>query len=85
MQPPSARAKQGLPHGREPGPHHFTLLDGEMVVDEDLVADKRIRRYLAYDLVLDNNRNLCKLPFSVSPPSSLFCWMPGCSSDVLGG
>ena len=50
---------------REPGPHHFTLLDGEMVVDEDMVADKRIRRYLAYDLVLDNNRNMSQLPFSV--------------------
>ena len=56
-----------------------------MVVDEDMVADKRIRRYLAYDLVLDNNRNLCKLPFSVGPPSSLlFSQTHGGSNDGLG-
>lgn len=30
---------------------HMTLMDGEMIVDDDMVADKQSRRYLAYDLI----------------------------------
>ena len=32
-------------------PQHGTLLDGEMVVDEDKVYGKQTRRYLAYDIM----------------------------------
>lgn len=56
---------------RAGGPHHFTLLDGEMVVDEDVVADRRERRYLAYDLVMLNGKSLMDQPFKACRPMSL--------------
>ena len=50
--------------------HHGTLLDGEMVVDEEKTTGKQTRRYLAYDVMqllnkplrhteLKVKRNLC--------------------------
>ena len=47
-------------------PHHITLLDGEMVVDEDIVTVQRKRRYLAYDLMLLNGKSIIDLPFKVN-------------------
>ena len=32
-------------------PHHGTLLDGEMVVDEDMVSGLKTRRFLVYDMM----------------------------------
>ena len=46
------------------GPPHFqTLLDGEMVVDEDLATGIRTRRFLVYDAVVLNGRSLVDVPF----------------------
>lgn len=39
-------------------PHCGTLLDGEMVVDEDVASGGRTRRFLAYDLVSLNGTRL---------------------------
>ena len=52
---------------REPGPQHFTLMDGELVVDTDMMTDQKTYRFLAYDLVLENGTNLTTQPFSVRP------------------
>ena len=46
------------------GPPHFqTLLDGEMVVDEDLASGIRTRRFLVYDAVVLNGKSLVEVPF----------------------
>lgn len=43
--------------------HHYTLIDGEMIIDA--VPDIGLkRRYLAYDLIALNNQSVVKLPFS---------------------
>ncbi|XP_020576063.1 mRNA-capping enzyme-like isoform X4 [Phalaenopsis equestris] len=43
--------------------HHYTLIDGEMIIDA--VPDIGLkRRYLAYDLIALNNQSVIKLPFS---------------------
>lgn len=43
--------------------HHATLLDGEMVVDRDLVSGKYSRRYLAYDCITLNGEKIGYKPF----------------------
>ena len=46
------------------GPAHVcTILDGELVVDEDLATGVRTRRYLAYDLVVLGGRPMVGRPF----------------------
>lgn len=56
------RAPQGS--GRLAGPPHVhTLLDGEMVVDDDAATGARTRRFLAYDLVALNGARLSARPF----------------------
>lgn len=45
--------------------HHMTLLDGEMVVDEDMAAGTQHRRFLAYDLIALNGESLVRHPFKV--------------------
>ena len=42
-----------------------TILDGEMVVDELLEEGRQERRFLAYDLVMDNGRPMGGAPFLV--------------------
>jgi len=42
--------------GNSMGPHHMTLLDGEMVVDEDMETGKQMRRFLVYDIMMLNER-----------------------------
>jgi mRNA-capping enzyme len=44
-------------------PHHMTLLDGEMVVDEDSKTGTCRRRYLAYDMMVLNQKVLADRPF----------------------
>jgi mRNA-capping enzyme len=44
-------------------PHVCTLLDGELVVDEDLTTGERTRRFLAYDCLAVNGKPLVGLPF----------------------
>lgn len=46
------------------GPFHAgTILDGEMVVDEDLMTGNRTRRFLAYDLMALNGQNWMRFPW----------------------
>ncbi len=42
--------------------HHLTLLDGEMLVDEDQITEQRTRRFLAYDLIALNGTSLLRRP-----------------------
>lgn len=50
MRWPTAAPKSPL-HYDPAMPQHGTLLDGEMVVDEDKATGKQTRRYLAYDMM----------------------------------
>lgn len=50
--------------------HNMTLLDGEMVVDEDIVAGTQKRRFLAYDLMALNSKSFVHKPWKVRPPAS---------------
>lgn len=46
------------------GPFHAgTILDGEMVVDEDLMTGNHTRRFLAYDLMALNGQNWMRFPW----------------------
>jgi len=44
-------------------PHHFTLLDGEMVVDTDIVSGVKTRRFLVYDLMMSRGRSFVSRSF----------------------
>ncbi|KAL9280920.1 putative mRNA (guanine-N(7)-)-methyltransferase [Arabidopsis thaliana] len=46
--------------------HHYTLLDGEMVVDtiKEGETQRHVRRYLVYDLVAINGQSVAERPFS---------------------
>ncbi|GAB4819049.1 hypothetical protein N2152v2_006095 [Parachlorella kessleri] len=57
--PQLSRDKSKSPVGP---PHHMTLLDGEMVVDEDFDGMKT-RRFLIYDLVAQNGQPLVERPW----------------------
>ncbi|XP_015969540.1 uncharacterized protein LOC107492978 isoform X1 [Arachis duranensis] len=43
--------------------HHYTLLDGEMIIDMDPHTHKQERRYLIYDLMAINQVSVTELPF----------------------
>ncbi|CAK9179760.1 unnamed protein product [Ilex paraguariensis] len=43
--------------------HHFTLLDGEMIIDTMPDSHKQERRYLIYDLIVINQVPLVERPF----------------------
>ena len=43
--------------------HHYTLLDGEMVIDSIKKTDKKERRYLIYDMMAINQVSVIELPF----------------------
>ncbi|XP_028762231.1 mRNA-capping enzyme isoform X3 [Neltuma alba] len=43
--------------------HHYTLLDGEMIIDMDPHTQKQERRYLIYDLMAINRVSVTELPF----------------------
>lgn len=44
--------------------HHFTLLDGEMIIDTVPDSRKQERRYLIYDMMAINNISVVERPFS---------------------
>lgn len=52
--------KDGMLHA-----HNLTLLDGEMLVDEDIAAGTQTRRFLAYDLVALNGKSCAQKPWKV--------------------
>lgn len=41
--------------------HHYTLLDGEMIIDRDPHTHKQERRYLIYDLMAINQVSLIEV------------------------
>jgi len=41
--------------------HHYTLLDGEMIIDRDPHTHKQERRYLIYDLMAINQVSLTEV------------------------
>ncbi|MED6181163.1 hypothetical protein PIB30_016917 [Stylosanthes scabra] len=43
--------------------HHYTLLDGEMIIDTDPHTHKQERRYLIYDLMAINQVSVTERPF----------------------
>ncbi|XP_024027932.1 mRNA-capping enzyme isoform X1 [Morus notabilis] len=43
--------------------HHFTLLDGEMIIDTLPDSQKQERRYLIYDLMVINQMSVIERPF----------------------
>ncbi|MBA0572294.1 hypothetical protein Golob_002647, partial [Gossypium lobatum] len=45
------------------GTHHFTLLDGEMVIDNLPDSQKQERRYLIYDMMALNHTPIIERPF----------------------
>ena len=45
--------------------HHMTLLDGELIVDEDRETGKHKYRYLAYDAMAINGKSLVNRPWKV--------------------
>lgn len=64
MRWPTAAPKSPLQY--DPAmPQHGTLLDGEMIVDEDKATGKQTRRYLAYDMMQLCGRPLRTAEFKV--------------------
>ena len=45
--------------------HNLTLLDGELVVDEDRDSGKHMYRYLAYDMMSLNGQSQVDQPWRV--------------------
>ena len=45
--------------------HHFTLLDGEMIIDTVPDSQKQERRYLIYDLIVINHVPVIEVGFSL--------------------
>ncbi|GAV82726.1 DSPc domain-containing protein/mRNA_cap_enzyme domain-containing protein/mRNA_cap_C domain-containing protein [Cephalotus follicularis] len=43
--------------------HHYTLLDGEMIIDTDPNTQNQERRYLIYDMMAINEVSVSELPF----------------------
>lgn len=41
--------------------HHYTLLDGEMVIDNAMNAGQARRRYLIYDMVAINGESVVEV------------------------
>ena len=64
MRWPTAAPKTKLQYDPEV-PQHGTLLDGEMIVDEDKATGKQARRYLAYDIMQLCGRPLRNATFKV--------------------
>lgn len=52
-----------LPGSHPPTPQ--TILDGEMVVDENMEEERWDRRFLAYDMVMCNGHPLVDRPWMV--------------------
>ena len=66
-------------------PHHMTLLDGELIVDEERDTGKHTYKFLAYDLMALNYSckvhkpwKVCSAPFRLA--LKLFCPLNLCIS-----
>ncbi|KAL1821555.1 hypothetical protein ACET3Z_016424 [Daucus carota] len=60
MRFPCRATSQGLPAHNT---HHFTLLDGEMIIDTLPDSHKKERRYLIYDMMAVNQISITERPF----------------------
>lgn len=62
---PLPRRGKNDPQPKAPigGLHQGTILDGEMIVDEDLVTGKKTRRFLAYDILVINGEIVTRHPW----------------------
>ena len=54
-----------LMRGWEYQSHHMTLLDGELIVDEDRETGKHAYRYLAYDAMAIDGKSMVDRPWKV--------------------
>ena len=63
MRFPTALVKADAAGGWMLAAHHMTLLDGEMLVDEDLATGATTRRFLAYDCIALGGRSLTHKPW----------------------
>ena len=45
--------------------HHYTLLDGEMIIDKIPDTNKKERRYLIYDMMAINQVSIIEVGFTV--------------------
>lgn len=45
--------------------HHYTLLDGEMIIDTDPNTQKQERRYLIYDVISINHVSVVKVSYMI--------------------
>ncbi|CAI9761854.1 unnamed protein product [Fraxinus pennsylvanica] len=59
MRFPCRQANEGL----DEKVHHFTLLDGEMIIDTVPDSQKQERRYLIYDMMAINSVSIVERPF----------------------
>ena len=75
MRWPTAASKSPLQY--DPAlPQHGTLLDGEMIVDEDKATGKQTRRYLVYDMMQLCGRPLRTAEFKVGVLQVLYHYKP---------
>lgn len=51
--------------GKEYHSHHNTLLDGELVVDEETDSGKHFYQFLVYDIMAINCKPVVHLPWKV--------------------
>jgi mRNA-capping enzyme len=61
--PPMKDKNQPPPKAPVGGLHMGTIIDGEMVVDEDLITGKKTRRFLAYDAMVINGEVVTQHPW----------------------
>lgn len=69
--------------GKEYQSHHLTLLDGELIVDEDRDSGKHSYRYLAYDIMALNSSPLVDRPWKVRG-RRVFSWSVDLRPTALG-
>ena len=55
--------------------HHFTLLDGEMIIDTLPDTQKQERRYLIYDLMAINQISVVEVRFALKKCDTLPSWL----------
>ena len=68
------------------GAHHMTLLDGEMLVDEDLASGRQTRRFLAYDCMALAGKSLVDRPLeggAPRPPARRMWSSTGCINVIV--
>ena len=73
MRFPTALVKADAAGGWMLAAHHMTLLDGEMLVDEDLATGSQTRRFLAYDCIALGGHSLTHKPWKARTHHGFAC------------